>query len=60
MTDQEHADGIRKKAQALRDAIVVAREAGLEVVVPLLLINWLNTGHAPGEISQWVIKRRSL
>jgi len=60
MTDQEHADDIRAKAQALRDAIIAAREAGLTVRIPLMLPQWLESGHAPGEPSAWTIKRSSL
>ncbi len=59
-TDQEMADDIRAKVRALRDAIVVAREAGLKVDIPLLVGQWLDSGHAPGEPAMWEIKRRTL
>ncbi len=58
--DQEMADDIRAKVQALRGAIVLARAAGLQVDIPLMVGQWLESGHAPGEPAVWNIKRRTL
>ncbi len=60
MTDQEHADDIRAHAKSLRDSIAAARLDGLEVHIPLMLMQWLESGHPPGEPEMWTIKRRSL
>lgn len=59
-SDQQLAQDIRDAAQALRDAVVAARTSGLEVDIPIMLDNWLGTGHAPGDLSAWTIRRRSL
>ncbi len=59
-SDQQLAQDIRGAVQALRDAIVAAREAGLEVRIPLMLNGWLETGAAPGEPAAWTIRRRTL
>lgn len=60
MTDQEHANDIRECVQALRDAVVSARQDGLTVLVPIFLTQWLDSGHPPGEPEKWEIKRHSL
>jgi hypothetical protein len=60
MNDQEHADNIRAKINELRKAIEEAEQAGLAVTPPLMLNQWLMTGHAPGEPAYWKIKRRTL
>jgi len=60
MTDQEFADNIRKKAHELFDAVSQAREGGLDVHPPLMIYQWLLTGHPPGEPESWIIKRHSL
>ncbi len=59
-SDQDMADDIRTKVQKLRDSIVSARNAGLIVEIPLLLVHWLENGNAPGEPAVWTIKRKSL
>jgi hypothetical protein len=60
MTDEEMAQDIRAKTQALYDACHAARTAGLEVTVPLLYLQWMISGHGPGGPSDWIIRRKSL
>ena len=57
MTDQQHADDIRAKAQALYDACHSARADGLKVSEPLLYMTWLITGKGPGGPADWHISR---
>lgn len=59
MTDQELANDVRAKLQALRKAVEDARAAGLVVSVPTLAGHWLDTGTAPGEPSRWSFTRTS-
>lgn len=59
-SDADLADGIRSAVQALREAIVKAKAAGLEVHPPITLQVWLTTGNPPGEPASWTIKRRTL
>ncbi len=59
-TDQQLAEDIRIAANNLRNSIVAARDAGLNVQIPVMLPQWLETGHAPGEPTAWTIRRKSL